>query len=341
VGRLTVLLTSPRLPAGLLTATAWRAVDSADVVATADLATPGAAALSAAGIDVREMPDAAAGDLLLLAADRVVVWLDHDGGGSGLTADLAAVVVRRSESRAGLETSGDGPEIEVLVGSFDPVGARLLDAVEVMDRLREDCPWDREQTHESLVPYLIEEAYEVVEAIETADLDLLREELGDLLFQILFHSRVAAESAESPFTVDDVAADLVAKLIRRHPHVFADTVVSGSAEVATNWEQIKRAEKGRRSIVDGIPQGLPALSLAASVIDRAVRADAVLGVPVPGGDTAYTEETLGDVLFALAAAARAGGLDPERALRARVRREIDALRDSEQRAVPTDQEQRG
>jgi XTP/dITP diphosphohydrolase len=341
MARLTVLVTSPRLPAGLLSATAWRAVDRADLVTTADTSTPLAVALAAAGVAVQARP-AAGQELIALAADRSVVWLAADDGDPALTHELAEAVVRRSESAA----TGPDVEVEVVVGSFDPVGARLLDAVSVMDTLRERCPWDREQTHESLTPYLVEEVYEVIEAIETAQPDLLREELGDVLFQVLFHARVASEHPDSPFSVDDVAAGLVEKLVRRHPHVFADTEVSGAADVEANWQQIKRTEKARESMMDGIPLGLPALSLATSVVDRAMRARSASGasplsVPVPEGGTAYTEETLGEVLFALVAAARAGGLDAERALRARVRAEIAALRDSEQRAMPAGGAPRG
>jgi NTP pyrophosphatase (non-canonical NTP hydrolase) len=328
-GRLTVLLTSPRLPPGLLTRDAWLALERADLVVGTDRSAPLASALIAGGMEVGECARVSASSLVDLAAGRGVVWLAGDGGEPSLTAELAAHVVRRAEGSA----SPDEPEVEVevMVGSFDPVGARLLDAVTVMDTLRRECPWDREQTHQSLVPYLVEEAYEVVEAIETstgddAARDQLREELGDLLLQVLFHARLAAEHPYQPFTIDDVAAGLVDKLVRRHPHVFGETQVAGAADVAANWDEIKRTEKGRASAVDGIPAGLPALSLADSVIGRVLRSNAPLSVPVPEGGTAYTEETLGDVLFALVAAARASGLDAEQALRARVRREIAAVR---------------
>jgi uncharacterized protein YabN with tetrapyrrole methylase and pyrophosphatase domain len=163
---------------------------------------------------------------------------------------------------------------------------------------------------------------------------------------VLFHARVAAEHPDSPFSVDDVAAGLVEKLVRRHPHVFADTEVADVADVEANWQQIKRSEKARESMMDGIPLGLPALSLATSVVDRALRAlpasgDSPLSVPVPEGGTDYTEETLGEVLFVLVAAAHAGGLDAERALRARVRAEMATLRDAEQRAMPDNGGPRG
>ncbi|MDX6298160.1 MAG: hypothetical protein QOI51_2017 [Nocardioidaceae bacterium] len=327
MGRLAVVVTSPRLPAGLLTSSAWRAVQDADIVATADLDAPLVRALMGEGIEVRTLPSSAADDLLALARDASVTWLASDDGDQRLTERLAEVVVRRSE------TSEPGPEVEIVVGSYDPVGARLLDAVAVMDTLRRQCPWDREQTHETLVPYLVEEAYEVIEAIESAEPEQLREELGDLLFQVLFHARIATEHPEQSFSIDDVAGLLVEKLVRRHPHVFADMEVTGVAEVEANWDEIKRAEKARGSAMDGIPLGLPALSLADSVIGRAIRTGVDVSVPVPEGGTAYSEDTLGEVLFALVAAARAGGLDAERALRARVRQEIAAVRSAEQRAL--------
>jgi len=198
----------------------------------------------------------------------------------------------------------------------EPVaGAALLRAVEIMDRLRSPggCPWDAEQTHSTLAPYLIEEAYETLEAIETADLPALREELGDLLLQVLFHARLAEEAEPGQrFTIEDVAADLVDKLVRRHPHVFADVTVSGADEVNRNWDQIKAAEKGRQSATEGIAMGQPALSLAAKLAGRARKAG--LSVAVPSG------EGVGERLFALAAEAERNGVDPELALRDVARR---------------------
>jgi XTP/dITP diphosphohydrolase len=136
-----------------------------------------------------------------------------------------------------------------------------------MDRLRSPggCPWDAAQTHQSLAPYLVEETYETLEAIDTGDTALLREELGDLLLQVLFHARLAQElPPESRFGIDEVARDLVDKLVRRHPHVFADAEVRGAEHVAQNWEAGKAAEKGRTSVLDGVPTAQPALALAQS-----------------------------------------------------------------------------
>lgn len=332
-GRLSVVVTSPRVPGGALTPGAWRAIADADVVAAADTQQPLVSALADAGVVVESLAGATAGDLLARAADRAVVWLSAEDGDSELTQALAEVVVRRSE------TAQSGPEVEVVVGSFDPPGARLLDAVDVMDVLRRECPWDREQTHESLLPYLVEETYEVVEAVEGDSPEDLREELGDLLLQVLFHARLAAEASPAGFTIDDVAGDLVEKLVRRHPHVFNDSQVAGVADVvdvAASWETIKRSEKSRSSAMEGIPMGLPALSLAGSVVDRAAAAGVdvdALGTSSPP-TAAGSEEALGETLFGIVAAARLHGIDPERALRRRVRSEMAAVRSAEQRALP-------
>jgi XTP/dITP diphosphohydrolase len=187
-------------------------------------------------------------------------------------------------------------------------------AVRVMDLLRSPggCPWDAEQTHESLACYLLEETYETLEAIETGDPVLLREELGDLLLQVLFHARLAEELPSGKrFCIDDVARDLVAKLIRRHPHVFADGVAGTAAEVTENWETLKATEKGRTSVVDGVPVAQPALALAGKLVSRARRAG--LDVDATGVDE------IGDRLLAVVRDAVAAGVDPETALRRTVR----------------------
>jgi XTP/dITP diphosphohydrolase len=194
-----------------------------------------------------------------------------------------------------------------------------------MDRLRSPggCPWDADQTHESLVRYLVEETYEAVDAIELSDSDALREELGDLLLQVVFHSRIAAE--HEGWNIDDVADGIVDKLVRRHPHVFADVTVADADEVRANWEVLKAAEKGRLSPAEGVPLGQPALSLAAALVDRSVAAGA-LAVNGSGlKPSVTTQDDLGDVLFGIVQAARARGLDPESALRARSRGFIEGL----------------
>ncbi|MGD9954481.1 MAG: MazG family protein [Candidatus Nanopelagicales bacterium] len=210
-------------------------------------------------------------------------------------------------------------------------GERLLDLVAVMDRLRSPggCPWDAAQTHHSLVEYLVEEAYETVEAIETSDDAALREELGDLLLQVVFHARIAEEHAE-PWSIDDVAAGIVDKLVARHPHVFGDVDAATAAEVEANWAALKAAEKGRESVTDGVPAALPALVLAAKLLSRAKSVPVEAAAPdaaeaasaaVSGlrGARGSAESAYGDLLLALVVAARADGVDAEQALRASVR----------------------
>ncbi|MBA2559325.1 MAG: MazG family protein [Propionibacteriales bacterium] len=308
-------------------------------IAASDGRSPLALALASEGLSVEQRPASSAADLLGLAADDDLVWLAADDGDDELIRQVATQVVQRAERGEA------GTEVEVVVGAFDPAGSRLLDLVEVMDRLRRECPWDREQTHASLVRYLVEETYETVEAIETGDRDHLREELGDLLLQVMFHARLAQEHDDEPFDIDDVAAGIVEKMIRRHPHVFAADRAAeqppegpSAGSVQTAWEDIKATEKARASRMDGIAPGLPALSLAGTVVHRASRAAGPTGEagptgPAPTDAPAYTEQALGDALFALVAAGQAAGLDAERALRLRVRQEIAHVRGQEQRAT--------
>jgi XTP/dITP diphosphohydrolase len=218
------------------------------------------------------------------------------------------------------------------------MGAHLLDLVAVVDTLRTSCPWDREQTHASLLRYLLEEAYEAAETIEADDMPALREEIGDVLFQVLFHARIASERAasEGGFTIDDVADTLAAKLIRRHPHVFGGVSVASAGDVEVNWEEIKKAERtqkaaeagsGPPSVLDGVVFGQPALSLAAQLQRRAERAGFSAGPAGPAGPAGGSAaEDLGDELFHLVARATAAGIDPESALRAAARRYADLLR---------------
>ncbi|WP_028047343.1 MazG family protein [Cellulomonas sp. URHE0023] len=209
----------------------------------------------------------------------------------------------------------------------------LRDLVRVMDRLRSPggCAWDAEQTHESLVPYALEEAYELAEAIETGDRTGLREELGDVLLQVVFHARIAAEDPQDPFDVDDVAADLVAKLVRRHPHVFETAAVEAersSPDLHVQWDKLKNSEKSRASALDGIPIALGALARAQKVADRAARAG--LDVSAPDG----TDGDLGARLLALVLEARATGVDAEGALRRTAAAWEHALRAQEPTTAP-------
>jgi XTP/dITP diphosphohydrolase len=314
VDRLLIVTSSPRLPAGLLSWPAWEALRSGPVHAL-DPASAQARAVRAAGVEVRAAP--AGGDAAafrdLARGGGTAVWLAGPDGDPEFRAVLADVVAADTEA-----------ELETVPGSWDPPGARLLDVVAVMDRLRSPggCPWDAEQTHQTLAPYLLEESYELLEAIEEDDLAHLREELGDVLLQVAFHARLVEERPEPErWSIDDVAADLVAKLVRRHPHVFAEREVAGAAEVAANWEEIKAAEKRRESVTEGVPLGQPALALAAKLQRRAQKAG--LDVAPPTGDD------LGARLFALAGEAVAAGVEPEAALRATARAYRDAVRATE------------
>jgi XTP/dITP diphosphohydrolase len=218
---------------------------------------------------------------------------------------------------------GDGLMAETAV--IVTPGAALLDAVAVMDRLRSPggCPWDAEQTHESLLQYLVEECYELYQAIEDGDSAAIREELGDVLLQVLFHARVA----EPEFTVADVAADLVTKLVNRHPHVFAGSETVDTAERQEHrWDELKRAEKQRGSSVDGVATAQPAVALAAKLTSRTTKA----GLPdtlLPAGSG------VGDALFALAADALLAGIDPEAQLRTAALRFATDVRAAEQNAT--------
>jgi XTP/dITP diphosphohydrolase len=212
-----------------------------------------------------------------------------------------------------------------VVRAAEPAGAALLDAVAVMDRLRAPggCPWDAEQTHASLLRYLVEECYELYQAVEDADREAMREELGDVLLQVLFHARVAAECVDNGFDVDDVASELVAKLVSRHPHVFAGSErIETAARQEHRWEELKRAEKQRESSVDGVPVGQPAVALAAKLTSRTARA----GMPA---ELLPTGSGVGDRLFALAAQATLAGADPEAELRLAARRFAATVRAAE------------
>lgn len=193
----------------------------------------------------------------------------------------------------------------------------LRDAAETMRRVREECVWSERITHRDLVPYLIEESHEVIEAVEDGSRADLREELGDLLWQVLFHSAIAAQDPDDPFDIDDVARTLTEKMVRRHPHVFADAVARTPDEVLVHWNAAKAAEKReRRSVLDGIPSAMPALPRAQKLAGRA----AGVGVSTPSGGAAQSEDELGDEILALVARARERGWDAERALRERLRR---------------------
>ncbi|WP_349885357.1 MazG family protein [Microbacterium sp. WHRI 7836] len=198
-----------------------------------------------------------------------------------------------------------------------------------MRAVRERCVWSQQITHRDLVPYLIEESHEVIDAVEVGSRDDLREELGDLLWQVLFHAAIAAQDPDDPFDIDDVAQTLTEKMVRRHPHVFAGEVAETPEQVLVHWNAAKAAEKRtRRSVLDGVPRGMPALALAQKIAERAIGA----GVPVERVASAAapaSEEELGDALLALVATAHEQGWDAERALRERLRALEDDVRAAE------------
>jgi len=197
-----------------------------------------------------------------------------------------------------------------MYGSWDPPGARLLDAVAVTDRLRAEDPWKREQTHRTLARYLLEEAFEAYDTILAEDFAALRGEMGDVLLQVLLHARLAEELPEDEsWNIDDVAGDFVEKMMRRNPHVFSDTAVRDAAEVVENWERIKREEKPAQSLAESVTWSSPALLLATKVLEKARRA----GAAEPEG-----AGTLGDRLLKLVAEAGPGA-DAEAELRLALR----------------------
>jgi XTP/dITP diphosphohydrolase len=294
VARLVLLVTSPRLPAGLLSAAAWDLVRGTPVFAAAESAQTEALRSADVEVTVVDRPP-----------DTDAVWLARPGD------------------------EKEYPDAEVVYGSWDPPGARLLDAVAVMDRLASPGgdPWKLQQTHQSLARFLLEEAYEAFDAILAEDHAALREELGDVLLQVLLHARLAdkrrlAGPAQVPahdeWDIDDVAGDLVDKMVRRNPHVFADADVHDVDAITEQWERIKAAEKARDSVLDGIAWSQPALALAAKVLSRARRAG--LDVPLPAGDG------LGETLLRVAAA---GGEDTEGELRRAVLAYAEKVRAAE------------
>ncbi|GGR89983.1 nucleoside triphosphate pyrophosphohydrolase [Streptomyces nojiriensis] len=328
-GRIVLLTTSHRVAPGVLSWPAWQTLHAADRVLCADPGHPQLPYLREAGIEVTfESPDAHA-LVEACAGGRTVVVLPGGEGDQRLTDGLARLA---GSGRVSM------PDLELLPGSYDLPGARLLDLVQVMDRVRRECPWTSRQTHEGLAKYAIEEAYELVEAIEDGDREELREELGDVLLQVVFHARIAEEAggddgadgdgedAVEAFSIDDVAGALVTKLIHRHPHVFGDAEAETPEDVSAHWQRTKAVEKRRESVTDGIPVGQPGLALAAKLAGRA-RTGGV-AVELPRG------EGIGYELLELAARAEAAGIDPETALRAAARAYRDAIRAAEGLAEP-------
>ncbi len=214
------------------------------------------------------------------------------------------------------------------------MSSELIRLREVMDKLRSPggCPWDAEQDHSSLLKYLLEESYEFIESVENNDRNAMQEELGDLLLQVYFHSRIAEEDAKQPFNIEDVAKSVADKLIRRHPHVFAGEIVDSSADVLENWEKQKASEKGRTSAIDGVPLAQPALPLATKVLYRLKKLNYDLAVsePIKLKDD-VDQDQFGQILLGLITQAVDKGLDPEAALRQATKELIVQIQEHETR----------
>ncbi|TDC15502.1 nucleoside triphosphate pyrophosphohydrolase [Streptomyces sp. 8K308] len=314
-GRIVLLTTTHRVAPGLLSWPAWQELRAADQVLCRDAGHPQLPYLKDAGVTVETRDPRAAELVAACAGGRSVVVLASADGEPRLTEELATL--------AGSGRATALPSLELLPGSYDLPGARLLDLVQVMDRIRAECPWASSQTSAEIARYGIEEVYELVEAIEAGDTAEIREELGDVLLQVIFHARIAAEDPERPFDIDDVAAGIVAKLVRRHPHVFGDARAETAEDVKALWLAAKAEEKRRDSVTDGVPLSQPGLALAAKLAARARRA-VLPPPPEPAGADDY-----GYRLLALAAEAEAAGTDPETALRAAARTYRDTLRSAE------------
>jgi XTP/dITP diphosphohydrolase len=349
MARVVLVASSPRLPL-LFPPQTWRALDAARPVLVLDRDHPSLPAL-----DVAEVP----WEVLAPAADTGPAGRDLLLVGQGL--DVEAVALARRQADALLDLArrdgsatlllppvNDGPlvqlvadraarshiEVEAVYPVGEPKGSALLDLVATETRLRGPggCPWDHEQTHASLARHLVEEAYEVLDAIEEGTPEHLREELGDLLLQVVFHAQMAEDAGD--FDIDGVARAITEKLVRRHPHVFGELRVASAGEVVRNWETIKRDEEGRSDPMAGIPAALPALQLAAKLQKRAA-ADGFAWPSVQGPVAKVREELdevvdatepehleweVGDLLFAVVALAGANGVEPEAALRRAARR---------------------
>lgn len=210
-------------------------------------------------------------------------------------------------------------------------GDGLLELVAMVGRLRGPggCPWDADQTHESLVQYLVEECWELIDAIESGSREEMIEELGDVLYQVLFHADLAAHTPGEDYDIDDVARHMTAKMVARHPHVFGDREAETAADVVAFWDDLKASEKPHRtSVLDGVPQGMPALALAQKLLGKAEKVG-VTREPTDAAHAPATEAELGATLIALVASARAQGLDAERALRGAIRSLQDDVRATE------------
>jgi MazG family protein len=338
--RLVLVDTADQLP-GLLPLHGWSALMSSEVVLTGSADHQFIPHLQAAELRHEVVPDPEGGaalsraDLLggLAPAQKArAEWIVDRVRELGEAVYLFGSHDTEAFTRTlGMEAARAGVEVEVVYFGAAPKGTRLLELVRVEERLLGEggCPWDREQTHASLAPYAVEEVYELLEAISAGDADAIREELGDVLLQVVFHAEMAAKAGD--FDIDDVAGGIADKLVRRHPHVFGDVEVAGADEVMANWEQLKAAEKpDRDSVFDGIATAQPALPLMDQLVKRARKhgfdwtedAEPVAAVREELDELAAAETPdereaeLGDLLAAVVGLARWHRIDPEMALRA-------------------------
>jgi XTP/dITP diphosphohydrolase len=254
-------------------------------------------------------------------------------GGGNVSVDVASAAVSTSDPT----TQPTATSTPVTAASAPTALDTLITTVALL-RAPGGCPWDAEQTHASLVQYLTEETHELIEAIESGNPGEMLEELGDVLYQVLFHADIAAGTSGEDFDIQDVAAAMNRKMVGRHPHVFGDLTLDTADDVVAAWDDFKAQEKpDRTSVLDGIPQGMPALALADKVLGKAEKIG-LIDADVEPSMVLGSEDELGPLLLAIVAAAKAQGLDAERALRGAVRGLQDEIRaaESESSADPFD-----
>ena len=351
MARLVLVDTADELP-GLLPLHAWSAIMSSDLVMVGSADHPFLPHLDMAELryEVAPEPDAKAlsrADLLsgVSPADkgRAEAIIDRCQAEGEVVYLFGATDHEAFTRTMGMQAAREGVEVEVVYFGVRPAGTRVLDLVRVMERLRgpKGCPWDLEQDHATLARYAIEEVYELLEAIDGGAAEAIREELGDVLLQVVFHAQIAADDGE--FTIDEVAGGIVDKLVRRHPHVFADTTVADAAEVSANWDTLKAEEKPeRKGVFDGVAPAQPSLGYTEQLQRRAAKvgfdwADDAQAVDrirseleefLAAPDQVARTAEMGDLLLSVVGLARRHGIDSEMALRAaagRFRRRFEAM----------------
>lgn len=355
MARLVLIDTSDALP-GLLPLHAWTALMSSELVVVADADHPFVPHLEAAGLRWQTV-SADAGDASLAGVDLLggspdqtarADWVVSRAQQVGDLAYLFGPADHEAATRTlGVQAANAGVEVEVVYFGVTPKGTRLLELVAVEERLRgpDGCPWDREQTHASLMRYGVEEVHELAEAVSAGDHEDIREELGDVLLQVVFHAQIAED--EGRYDIDAVAGSITDKLVRRHPHVFGDESAGDATSVMSRWDELKAAEKAERTgPFDGVAAGQPAIPLAEKIQQRAAKlgfdwpdagaGDALgearrhlddLAGAEPGSDEFAA--ALGDALGVLVAVGRRHGVDAEQALR----RSAQRFRDRFERAL--------